>query len=103
MSSFTICEKHKKIKNKNVFSCHFLILSRLNCEGSFVNIDQYLMRSVYKSLYAISRVECKTGVSQMVVFPQTLSPHHEGVMKITTFLSVNNENLGAIARMSNGT
>ena len=24
-------------------------------------------------------------------------------MKITTFLSVNNENLGAIARMSNGT
>ena len=51
----------------------------------------------------ISRVERKTGVSQMVVFPQTLSPHHEGVMKITTFLSVNNENLGAIARMSNGT
>ena len=27
----------------------------------------------------------------------------KGVMKITTFLSVNNENLGAIARMSNGT
>ena len=51
----------------------------------------------------ISRVERKTGVSQMVVFPQTLSPHHESVMKITTFLSVNNENLGAIARMSNGT
>ena len=50
-----------------------------------------------------SRVERKTGVSQMVVFPQTYSPHHEGVMKITTFLSVNNENLGAIARMSNGT
>ena len=24
-------------------------------------------------------------------------------MKVTTFLSVNNENLGAIARMSNGT
>ena len=43
----------------------------------------------------MSRVERKTGVSQMV--------HHEGVMKITTFLSVNNENLGAIARMSNGT
>ena len=51
----------------------------------------------------ISRVERKTSVSQMVVFPQTLSPHHEGIMKITTFLSVNNENLGAIARMSNGT
>ena len=51
----------------------------------------------------ISRVERKTSVSQMVVFPQTKSPHHEGVMKITTFLSVNNENLGAIARMSNGT
>ena len=50
-----------------------------------------------------SRVERKTSVSQMVVFPQTLSPHHEGVMKITTFLSVNNENLGAIACMSNGT
>ena len=54
-------------------------------------------------LCLISRVERKTGVSQMVVFPQTQSPHHEGVMKITTFLSVNNENLGAIARMSNGT
>ena len=39
----------------------------------------------------------------MVVFPQNQSPHHEGIMKITTFLSVNNENLGAIARMSNGT
>ena len=39
----------------------------------------------------------------MVVFPQTKSPHHEGIMKITTFLSVNNENLGAIARKSNGT
>ena len=52
---------------------------------------------------SISRVERKTGVSQMVVFPQTKSPHHEGVIKITTFLSVNNENLGAIARMSNGT
>ena len=51
----------------------------------------------------ISRVERKIGVSQMVVFPQTLSPHHEGVMKITIFLSVNNENLGAIARMSNDT
>ena len=54
-------------------------------------------------LSLISRVERKTSVSQMVVFSQTLSPHHEGVMKITTFLSVNNENLGAIARMSNGT
>ena len=50
-----------------------------------------------------SRVERKTIVSQMIVLPQTLSPHHEGVMKITTVLSVNNENLGAIARMSNGT
>ena len=50
-----------------------------------------------------SRVERKTRVSQMVVFPQTQSPHHEDVMKNTTFLSVNNENLGAIARMSNGT
>ena len=39
----------------------------------------------------------------MVVFPNTKSPHHEVVMKITTFLSVNNGNLGAIARMSNGT
>ena len=38
----------------------------------------------------------------MVVFPNTLSPHHEGVMKIT-FLFVNDENLGAIARMSNAT
>ena len=50
-----------------------------------------------------SRVERKTIVSQMIVLPQTSSPHHEGVMKITTVLSVNNENLGAIARMSNGT
>ena len=53
--------------------------------------------------YHISRAEGKTVVSQTVVFPQTKSPHHEGIMKITTFLSVNNENLGAIARMSNGT
>ena len=51
------------------------------------------------STHSISRVERKTGVSQMVVFLQTWSPHHEGVMKIT----VNNENLGAIAHMSNGT
>ena len=35
--------------------------------------------------------------------PNLISLHDEGVMKITTFLSVNNENLGAIARMSNGT
>ena len=52
--------------------------------------------------FTVSRVERKTGVSQMVVCPQTQSPHHEGIMKIT-LLSVNNENLGAIARMSNGT
>ena len=51
----------------------------------------------------MSRAERKTVVSQMVVFPQTKSPHYEGIIKITTFLSVNNENLGAIARMSNGT
>ena len=50
-----------------------------------------------------SRAERKTVVSQMVVFPQTKSPHHEGIMKFTTFLFVNNENLGAIAHMSNGT
>ena len=59
--------------------------------------------SILFTVKIIPRVERKTGVSQMVVFPQTLSPHHEGVMKITTFLSVNNENLGAIAGMSNGT
>ena len=51
----------------------------------------------------ISRAEHKTVVSQMVVLPQTKSPHHEGIMQITTFLSVNNENLGAIACMNNGT
>ena len=51
----------------------------------------------------ISRAERKTVVSQMVVFPRTKSPHHEGIMKITTFLSVNNDNLGAISRMSNDT
>ena len=44
-----------------------------------------------------------TVVSQLVVFPQIESPHNEGVMKITKFLSVNNENLGAIAPMNNGT
>ena len=55
------------------------------------------------STHNISRVDRKTIASQMVVFPNTLSPHHEGIMKITTFLSVNNGNLGAIARMSNGT
>ena len=49
------------------------------------------------------RVELKTVVSQMVVIPQTLSPQHDGIMKITTFLSVNNENLGVLARMSNDT
>ena len=48
------------------------------------------------------RPEHRIVVSQMVVFPQTKSPHHEGIMKIT-FLSVNNENLGAIAHTSNGT
>ena len=53
--------------------------------------------------WLISRVDRKTVSSQMVVFPNTLSPHHECIMKITTFLSVNNGNLGAIARMSNGT
>ena len=47
--------------------------------------------------YHISRAERKTVISQKVVFPQTKSPHHEGIMKITTFLFVNNENLGAIA------
>ena len=50
-----------------------------------------------------SRVDCKTVASQMVVFPNIFSPHHEGVMKITKFLSVNNGNLGTIVRMSNGT
>ena len=45
-----------------------------------------------------SRVDHKTVARQMVIFPNTY-PHHEGVMKITTFLSVNNGNLG----MSNGT
>ena len=59
--------------------------------------------SINKLVILMSRVERKTIVSQMIVFPQTQSPHHEGVMKITAFLSVNNENLGAIARMSNGT
>ena len=54
-------------------------------------------------LLSILRAEGKTVASQMVVLPQTKSPHHEGIMKITTFLSVNNENLGAIASMSNGT
>ena len=49
----------------------------------------------------MSRVDRKTVASQMVVFPNTY-PHHDG-MKITTYLSVNNGNLGAIARMSNGT
>ena len=39
--------------------------------------------------FHISRVDRKTVASQMVVFPNTQSPHHEGVMKITTFLSVN--------------
>ena len=63
----------------------------------------YISWSTDTIIFYISRVERKTGVSEMVVFPQTLSPHHEGVMKITTFLSVNNENLDAIARMSNGT
>ena len=52
--------------------------------------------------YTISRVDRNTVTSQMVVFPNA-SPHHEGVIKITTFLSVNNGNLGAIARMSSGT
>ena len=51
----------------------------------------------------ISRVDRKTVASQMVVFPNTWSPHHKGIMKITTVLSVNNGNLGAIARMNNGT
>ena len=66
--------------------------------------DQMLLmcRLILLFIRHISRVERKTGVSLMVVFPQTYSPHHEGVMKIT-FLSVNNENLGAIAHTSNGT
>ena len=51
----------------------------------------------------MSRAERKTVVSQMAVFPQTKSPHHEDIMKITAFLSVNNENLDAEARMSTGT
>ena len=50
-----------------------------------------------------SKVDHKTVASQMVVFLNTSSPHHEGIMKITTFLSAKNGNLGAIARMSNGT
>ena len=50
-----------------------------------------------------SRAERKTVVSQMVVFSQTKSLHYEGIMKMTAFLSVNNENLGVIARMSNVT
>ena len=58
---------------------------------------------VYVFVENWSRVDCKTVTSQTVVFLNTQSPHHEGVMKITTFLSVNNANLGAIARMSNGT
>ena len=47
-----------------------------------------------------SRVDRKTVASQMIAFPSTSAPHHEGVM---AFLSVNNGNLGAIARKSNGT
>ena len=45
-------------------------------------------------VYTKSRVERKTVVSQMVVFPQTLTPHHKGntSMKIATFPFVNNEN-----------
>ena len=39
-------------------------------------------------------IDRKTVASQMVVFPQTLSPHHEGIMKITTFPAENNGNLG---------
>ena len=68
-----------------------------------VIIRNVLLRCFLQSNHYISRVERKTVVSQMVVFPKTWSPHHESVMKITTFLSVNNEYLGAIARMSNGT
>ena len=59
--------------------------------------------SKISSSYMISRVDRKTTANQMVVFPNSYSPHHEGIMKITTFLSVNNGNLGALARMSNGT
>ena len=40
------------------------------------------------STHDISRAERKTVVSQMVVFPKSKSLHYEGIMKITTFLSV---------------
>ena len=68
------------------------------------DVFRFALNTFYFTTYNkyISRTERKTVVNQMVVFPQTKSPHHEGIMKITTFLSVNNENLGAIARMSNG-
>ena len=54
-------------------------------------------------VFIISGFDRKTVASQMAVFANTLSPHHEGVIKITTILSVINGNLGAIARMSNDT
>ena len=61
------------------------------------NLIQTKQRAILVTFaIAISRVDRKTVASQMVVFPNTQSPHHEGVMKITTFLSVNNENLGAL-------
>ena len=67
-----------------------------------IHVFLWIVRKA-KVYISILRVDRKTVASQMVVLPSTLSPHHEGVMKITTFFSVNNGNLDAIARMSNGT
>ena len=80
------------------------ILGQLPFSSVFC-FDRICSSLLATSKFHISRADRKTVhvVSQMVVLPQTKSPHHEGVMKITTFLSLNNENLGAIAHMSNGT